>query len=111
MWLQIFNCYGYQFCLHFEAFNIGTAPVYMAFIRFMGDDQNARKFSYSLEVGGNGRKMTWQGVPRSIRDSHVKVRDSMDGLIIQRNMALFFSGGDKKELKLKIAGRIWKEQA
>lgn len=87
------------------------APVYMAFIRFMGDDHDARKFSYSLEVGGNGRKMMWQGVPRSIRDSHVKVRDSMDGLIIQRNMALFFSAGNKQELKLKVAGRIWKEEA
>ncbi|KAL0369394.1 UNVERIFIED_CONTAM: E3 ubiquitin-protein ligase SINAT2 [Sesamum angustifolium] len=109
--LTVFNCYGYQFCLHFEAFNLGTAPVYMAFIRFMGDDHDARKFSYSLEVGGNGRKMTWQGIPRSIRDSHIKVRDSMDGLIIQRSMALFFSGGNRQELKLKVAGRIWKEQA
>lgn len=108
---QVFNCYGYQFCLHFEAFNLGMAPVYMAFIRFMGDDQDARKFSYSLEVGGNGRKMTWQGVPRSIRDTHTKVRDSMDGLIIQRSMALFFSGGNRQELKLKVAGRIWKEEA
>jgi hypothetical protein len=38
------------------------------------------------------------------------VRDSHDGLIIQRNMALFFSGGDRKELKLRVTGRIWKEQ-
>ncbi|KAL8529074.1 hypothetical protein ACS0TY_006514 [Phlomoides rotata] len=109
--LTVFNCYGHQFCLHFEAFNLGMAPVYMAFIRFMGDDHDARKFSYSLEVGGNGRKMTWQGVPRSIRDSHIKVRDSMDGLIIQRSMALFFSAGNRQELKLKVAGRIWKEEA
>ncbi|KAL6500017.1 E3 ubiquitin-protein ligase sinat2 [Orobanche gracilis] len=109
--LTVFNCYGYQFCLHFEAFNLGMAPVYMAFVRFMGDDHDARKFCYSLEVGSNGRKLTWHGIPRSIRDSHTKVRDSMDGLIIQRNMALFFSGGKRQELKLKVAGRIWKEQA
>jgi E3 ubiquitin-protein ligase SIAH1 len=25
-------------------------------------------------------------------------------------MALFFSGGDRKELKLRVSGRIWKEQ-
>lgn len=86
------------------------APVYMAFLRFMGDDHDAKKFSYSLEVGGNGRKLTWQGVPRSIRDGHITVRDSLDGLCIQRSMALFFSGGDRQELKLKVAGRIWKEQ-
>ncbi|KAK6233466.1 hypothetical protein QUC31_005872 [Theobroma cacao] len=107
---QVFNCFGRQFCLHFEAFHIGMAPVYMAFLRFMGDEDEARQFSYSLEVGGNGRKFIWQGVPRSIRDSHRKVRDSQDGLIIQRNLALFFSGGDRQELKLKVAGRIWKEQ-
>ncbi|KAK6163737.1 hypothetical protein DH2020_000601 [Rehmannia glutinosa] len=112
MWmLTVFNCYGHQFCLHFEAFNLGMAPVFMAFIRFMGDDHDARKFTYSLEVGASGRKMTWQGIPKSIRDSHTKVRDSMDGLIIQRNMALFLSGGNRQELKLKVAGRIWKEEA
>ncbi|OMO85753.1 Seven-in-absentia protein, sina [Corchorus olitorius] len=89
---------------------LGMAPVYIAFLRFMGDDNEAKNYSYSLEVGGNGRKLIWQGVPRSIRDSHRKVRDSFDGLIIQRNMALFFSGGDRKELKLRVTGRIWKEQ-
>ncbi|KAJ9697827.1 hypothetical protein PVL29_007109 [Vitis rotundifolia] len=108
--LTVFNCFGRQFCLHFEAFHLGMAPVYMAFLRFMGDENEARKFSYSLEVGGYGRKLIWQGVPRSIRDSHKMVRDSQDGLIIQRKLALFFSGGERQQLKLKVAGRIWKEQ-
>ncbi|GJN07857.1 hypothetical protein PR202_ga25725 [Eleusine coracana subsp. coracana] len=108
--LTVFSCFGQYFCLHFEAFQLGMAPVYIAFLRFMGDDAEAKNYSYSLEVGGTGRKMIWQGVPRSIRDSHRKVRDSYDGLIIQRNMALFFSGGDRKELKLRVTGRIWKEQ-
>ncbi|XP_019054424.1 PREDICTED: E3 ubiquitin-protein ligase SINAT5 isoform X2 [Nelumbo nucifera] len=107
---QVFNCFGQYFCLHFEAFQLGMAPVYMAFLRFMGDETEARNYSYSLEVGANGRKLIWEGTPRSIRDSHRKVRDSHDGLIIQRNMALFFSGGDRKELKLRVTGRIWKEQ-
>ncbi|MCI13415.1 E3 ubiquitin-protein ligase SINAT3-like, partial [Trifolium medium] len=89
---------------------LGMAPVYMAFLRFMGDENDARNYSYSLEVGANGRKLIWEGTPRSVRDSHRKVRDSHDGLIIQRNMALFFSGGDRKELKLRVTGRIWKEQ-
>uniref|UniRef100_A0A453S8T3 RING-type E3 ubiquitin transferase n=1 Tax=Aegilops tauschii subsp. strangulata TaxID=200361 RepID=A0A453S8T3_AEGTS len=108
--LTVFHCFGQYFCLHFEAFQLGMAPVYMAFLRFMGDENDARNYSYSLEVGANGRKMIWEGTPRSIRDSHRKVRDSHDGLIIQRNMALFFSGGERKELKLRVTGRIWKEQ-
>ncbi|KAD3069052.1 hypothetical protein E3N88_36932 [Mikania micrantha] len=29
--------------------------------------------------------------------------------MLTRNMALFFSGGEKKELKLRVTGRIWKE--
>nr|ABR13700.1 SINA1 [Zea mays] len=108
--LTVFHCFGHYFCLHFEAFQLGMAPVYMAFLRFMGDENEAKNYSYSLEVGANGWKMVWEGTPRSVRDSHRKVRDSHDGLIIQRNMALFFSGGDRKELKLRITGRIWKEQ-
>ncbi|TVU23040.1 hypothetical protein EJB05_32769, partial [Eragrostis curvula] len=89
--LTVFHCFGQYFCLHFEAFQLGMAPVYMAFLRFMGDENEAKNYSYSLEVGANGRKMVWEGTPRSVRDSHRKVRDSHDGLIIQRNMALFFS--------------------
>ncbi|GFP91664.1 E3 ubiquitin-protein ligase sinat2 [Phtheirospermum japonicum] len=106
--LTVFNCFGRQFCLHFEAFLLGTTPVYMAFLRFMGEDTEAKKFSYTLEVGSFGRKLAWQGVPRSIRDGHKKVRDSQDGLIIPRNLALFFSPGDGQELKLRVTGRIWK---
>ncbi|KAK1392225.1 hypothetical protein POM88_011281 [Heracleum sosnowskyi] len=108
--LTVFHCFGQYFCLHFESFQLGMEPVYMAFLRLMGDEADARNYSYSLEVGGNGRKVIWEGTPRSIRDSHAKVRDSHDGLIIQRNMALFFSGGERKELKLRVTGRIWKEQ-
>ncbi|CAN6440000.1 unnamed protein product [Victoria cruziana] len=107
--LTLFNCFGHFFCLHFEAFRLGAEPVYMAFLQFLGEDSDARKFGYCLEVGGNGRKLTWHGVPRSIRDDHRKVRDSHDGLIIQRNLALYFSGGDRKELKLRVTGKIWKE--
>ena len=58
------------------------APVYIAFLRFMGDDNEAKNYNYNLEVGGNRRKMTWKGLPRSIRDSHRKVHDNFDGLII-----------------------------
>jgi E3 ubiquitin-protein ligase SIAH1 len=43
------------------------APVYMAFLRFMGDENEARNYSYSLEVGANGRKMVCEGTPRSGR--------------------------------------------
>ncbi|KAK4836174.1 hypothetical protein QYF36_019480 [Acer negundo] len=77
--LTVFHCFGQYFCLHFEAFQLGTAPVYMAFLRFMGDETEARNYSYSLEVGANGRKLIWEG-------------------------------GDRKELKLRVTGRIWKEQ-
>lgn len=108
--MQVFNCFGRHFCLHFEAFKLGTTPVYIAFLRFMGEDFEAKKFSYTLEVGAYGRKLIWQGVPRSIRDCHRKVRDSQDGLMIPRNLALFFSGGDSQELKLRITGQIRKEK-
>lgn len=79
---QLLDCYGRQFCLYFEAFHLKKTPMYIAFMQFMGDEEEATSFSYTLEVNGNGRKMTWQGVPRSIRDSHKTVRDSQDGLII-----------------------------
>lgn len=106
----VINCFGQYFCLHFEAFQLDTAPVYIAFLIFMGDDNEAKNFSYSLEIGGDGRKLIWHGVPRSIRDGHRKVQDSHDGLIIQRDVALLFSGGDRKELNLRLTGNILKQQ-
>ncbi|RWW76633.1 hypothetical protein BHE74_00015270 [Ensete ventricosum] len=106
---EIFHCFEQHFCMHFEAFQLGMAPVYIVFLQFMGDENEACNYRYSLEVGLNGRKLTWEGIPRSIRDSHQEVRDSHDGLIIQRNMAIFFSG-NKKDLKLRVTGRIWKEE-
>ncbi|XP_059627306.1 E3 ubiquitin-protein ligase SINAT2-like [Cornus florida] len=108
--LAVFNCFSHHFCLHFEAFRLEKAFVYLAFLRFMGDDDEAKKFSYSLEVGRNGRKLTWQGFPRSIRDSCKTVRESLDGLVIQKNMSFFFFDGDSQKLRVKLAGRIWKEQ-
>ncbi|KAH0853789.1 hypothetical protein HID58_092862 [Brassica napus] len=41
-----------------------------------GAEYMAKKFSYSLEVGAHSCKLTWQGIPRSIRDGHRKVRHS-----------------------------------
>nr|GEY95374.1 hypothetical protein [Tanacetum cinerariifolium] len=68
----VLNCYGQRFCYHFELFHFGTAPCYIVFLRFMGEDTEAKKFRYSFKVSKNGRDLTWQGVPSSIRDSHHK---------------------------------------
>jgi E3 ubiquitin-protein ligase SIAH1 len=103
--LDAFGCY---FCLHFEAFQLGRAPVYMAYLRFMGDETDAAHFTYTLEVGHGDRKMTWQGVPTSIRSSPRAVRDAHDGLVLQRKVALMFSGGEGSDLNLRVTGRIAK---
>lgn len=108
--LSVFNCYGQQFCLHFEAFLLGMAPCYIAFLRFMGEETDAKMFNYSLEVAVDDTNLAWQGVPRSTRDSHVKVREDLDGLVIPHNLALSFSEGNKQELKLRVQGHIWIEQ-
>ncbi|KAK1556288.1 hypothetical protein Q3G72_002106 [Acer saccharum] len=94
------RCLGHRCLDHYRChieyqLGMALAPVYMAFLQFMGGDNEGKNYSYSLEVGGNWRKMIWQEVPRGIRDSHRKVHDRFDGLIIQRNMAMFFSGGDR----------------
>ncbi|ESQ48639.1 hypothetical protein EUTSA_v10021499mg [Eutrema salsugineum] len=110
--LTLLDCFGRQFCLYFAAFHMRKTPMYIAFVQFMGDEQEAMRFSYTLEVSGNGRKLAWQGVPRSLRESHKTVRDSQDGLIITRKLALIIStdNNNSKELKLKISGRVWREQ-
>ncbi|KAK8651484.1 hypothetical protein V6N13_141085 [Hibiscus sabdariffa] len=62
--LTVFNCFGHYFCLHFEATQMGMVPVYMVYLRFMGEKEEADKYGYSLEVIGNGeKKLMWEGVP------------------------------------------------
>ncbi|KAK1264489.1 E3 ubiquitin-protein ligase SINAT3 [Acorus gramineus] len=71
----------------------------MAFLRFMGGMKTRPRTSpTALKSAATSRKMVWQGVPMSICDSHSKMCDSYDGLII------------RQELKLQVTGRVWKEQ-
>ncbi|KAA8535363.1 hypothetical protein F0562_030366 [Nyssa sinensis] len=74
---------GSIFVCILRTFELGMAPIYIVFLRFMGDDNQANNYNYNLEIGVNKCKMIWQGVPRSIGDSHRKVSDNFDGLIIQ----------------------------
>ncbi|CAD5167859.1 unnamed protein product [Musa acuminata subsp. malaccensis] len=41
--LMVFSCFGQYFCLHFVAFQLGMT---------LGYDDEAKCYSYSLEVGG-----------------------------------------------------------
>ena len=84
----------------------GSSQVYIAYMRFMGEPEDAKRFGYRLEVCSSGKSLSWRSIPRSIREPSTRVRESLDGLIIRRDLALFFSDGDKKQLKLAISGYI-----
>lgn len=77
----------------------------------MGEVTKAKKFKYSLEIdGGNGRRLIWQGIPRSICESHENVRCGLEGMVIPRNLSLFLSGGNEQVFTLRVKGSIWKEE-
>ncbi|KAK9067280.1 hypothetical protein SSX86_014606 [Deinandra increscens subsp. villosa] len=46
------------------------ASLYVLFLRLMGDEADAHNYSYNLDVGASGRKLTWEGTPRRIGDSY-----------------------------------------
>ena len=106
---QIINCFDKHFCLHAEAFLIGSTPVYMAFLSLIGNHAEAGNYSYSLQIGGNGRKLTFEGVPQSIRESERRSLESADSLIVPGGM-VHSLGGETREPKLEITSRIWKTQ-
>ncbi|KAJ9681091.1 hypothetical protein PVL29_020137 [Vitis rotundifolia] len=107
--VTIINCFGKHFCLHFDAFLIGSTPVYMAFLSLIGNQAETGNYSYSLEIGGNGRKLTFEGSPRSIRESERRSLESADSLIVLGSMALSL-GGETRVPMLEFTGRIWKAQ-
>ncbi|XP_071697415.1 E3 ubiquitin-protein ligase SINAT2-like [Rutidosis leptorrhynchoides] len=104
--LLVCNRYSDHFCYQFEDFLLGAVPCYIAFIRFMGEDTEAKRFSYSLEISGNGRRLTWEGVVRSIRDSNNEICDSLDGLVIPRNLVKLFSDREEQQIKLEVRACI-----
>ncbi|GJV15899.1 retrovirus-related pol polyprotein from transposon TNT 1-94 [Tanacetum coccineum] len=62
----ILNCHGGQICYQVDAHLLGNDTYFIAFIRFMGEDIEAKEFRYSLEMGVDRRELKWQGVPKSI---------------------------------------------
>ncbi|XP_034703487.1 E3 ubiquitin-protein ligase SINAT3-like [Vitis riparia] len=107
--LTIINCFDKPFCLHAEAFLIGSTPIYMAFLNLIGNQAEIDNYSYSLEIGGNGRKLTFEGIPRSIRESKRSSLESANNLIMLGGM-VFSLGGETRMPMLWVTGRIWKAQ-
>lgn len=106
---QVLNYFGEYFCLHVDACSIRSAPVYMAFLSFMGNDADSCNYRYRLEIKGNGRKVIFEGIPRSIRESQRRIMENGDGLVVMRNM-LQFLGGETRRRNLEVTGRTWNTQ-
>jgi len=107
----ILKCHGHEFILHFEQRQTGQ---FCAFLRFIGAKKDANRFAYSIRVERHGRSLTWTGVPRSILTSVKSVEDVQDCLVLNRDMALFFSKSEKgpnetrdlRDLRLRLVGKI-----
>ncbi|PWA41771.1 hypothetical protein CTI12_AA549280 [Artemisia annua] len=98
--LNVYKCYGCYFCFYLKRFTSGNATGDVAYIRFMGEENEAKIFSYSLEIGGDGQKLTYKGVPRSIR-----VRNEnflKEGMFVSPS----FWEENEHELRLKLNGQI-----
>ncbi|XP_034700282.1 E3 ubiquitin-protein ligase SINAT3-like [Vitis riparia] len=61
--VTIINCFDKHCCLHAETFLIGSTPIYMAFLSLIGNQVEADNYSYNLEIGGNGWKLTFEAIP------------------------------------------------
>ncbi|KAE8708014.1 E3 ubiquitin-protein ligase SINAT3 [Hibiscus syriacus] len=83
--LTVFHCFGQYFCLHFEAFQLGMAPVCMAFLLSWAMRLKLATTVTAKKLGEMVGNSSGKAPPRSIRESHLKVRDGHDGLIIQLN--------------------------
>ena len=81
----------------------------MAFLSLIGNQAEADNYSYNLEIGGNGSKLTFEGIPRSIRESKRSSLESANSLIVLEGMA-FSLGGETRMPMLRVLGRIWKAQ-
>ncbi|XP_034708591.1 E3 ubiquitin-protein ligase SINAT3-like [Vitis riparia] len=99
----IINCYGKYFCVHTEASFSASTPICVVFLSLMGNQAEACNYSYSLEIGENGRKLTFEGIPRSIRESERRSLESADSLIVLGSMVHSLEGRrESQNLKLQV---------
>ncbi|GJR68630.1 E3 ubiquitin protein ligase SIN-like, zinc finger, RING/FYVE/PHD-type containing protein [Tanacetum coccineum] len=99
--LHVFNCYGCYFCLYLESFiTFNNAIGYVAYLLFMGDENEAKRFTYSLKIGRDSQKLTYKEAPRSIR---VRTENFLkDGMLISPS----FWEENEKEHWLTLKGQI-----
>lgn len=88
--VQVMCCFGERFCLN--AFARLFSEEVVVTLQFMGEELDAERYTYVLEVTGNDRKLTWEGVPRSLRMSPQEVFGISDCLAFRREHPLLRDG-------------------
>nr|GEU65219.1 E3 ubiquitin-protein ligase SINAT2-like [Tanacetum cinerariifolium] len=73
---------------------------HVAYLRFMGEENKAKTFSYSLEIGRDGQNLTYKGVPRSICVCNDNFFN--DGMLVSPS---FWEENEQKR-RLKLKGQI-----
>ncbi|GKA94381.1 putative E3 ubiquitin-protein ligase SINAT1 [Tanacetum coccineum] len=116
----------HQLCIHFNgSFLVGSnpsflesldqdidknnflMPCFVAFAQHMGLEADVTKMKYSFEIGRAERRITWQGVPCTIRKNPVKVCEQLDAFVVPRKLLLSYI--DENHV-LQIDARIWLEE-
>eukprot|EP00123_Amoebidium_parasiticum_P004043 comp15342_c0_seq1/m.12202 comp15342_c0_seq1/g.12202 ORF comp15342_c0_seq1/g.12202 comp15342_c0_seq1/m.12202 type:complete len:275 (-) comp15342_c0_seq1:699-1523(-) len=96
-----------------EFFHNAKDKDYRATLRSLSQGDSDGLAYYQIQVARHSRRLIWEGVVRSVRDSQKDIIDSNDCFTLKENLAIFFSdnesmgteGLDKLEcdIKLKIS--------
>lgn len=97
-WVMIQSCFNFNFVLALEKHRKAEDIFFFAAVQLIGSRIDAEKFIYRLELKEHGRRLTWEAVPRSIREY---ISDS-DCLIFAMSAAQSFANAGYLSINVTI---------
>uniref|UniRef100_H0XXJ8 E3 ubiquitin-protein ligase n=1 Tax=Otolemur garnettii TaxID=30611 RepID=H0XXJ8_OTOGA len=103
-WVMIQSCFGLHFMvvLQKKGNNDGQEQ-FCAIVQLLGTPQQAKNFTYQLELIGVRRRLAWKATVQSIREGIETAMMNSDCLVFDTNTAQLFAENDDLTFSLTIA--------
>uniref|UniRef100_H0Y1D8 E3 ubiquitin-protein ligase n=1 Tax=Otolemur garnettii TaxID=30611 RepID=H0Y1D8_OTOGA len=103
-WVMIQSCFGLHFMVVLQKQeNDDGEQRFCAMVRLLGTPQQAKNFTYQLELIGDQQRLTWEAPPRSIRERIETAMMSSDCLVFDNKTAQLFADNGELTFSVTIA--------
>ncbi|KAB0346206.1 hypothetical protein FD755_024149 [Muntiacus reevesi] len=103
-WLMMQSCFGFHFMIILEKLETYDGhQKFFAVVQLIGTQEQAKNFTYRLELNGNRRRLTWEATPLSIYESVETAIMNSDCLIFDPGVAELFAENGNLSIDVTIS--------